>query len=388
MKDEMIAYDMNFSKFPTYIVDAREAYKSKNYEFKRIDGYLLKAYYRVPTDTDYPILMYFVLMSQNNGWCDTVKTTIYDVLKSCNMGTSGRDYLRLKESLKRWKSVTVDFKGTFYDRKNYKTLHFNMIDSWRITSESVLEVRLSKEWLLVLENSSFVNYLNFNNLLRLKSALSMRLYELLLNHIVRQKKWIICNDKLAPKLTLKSSSPSIMIPKMKNAVKEINEKTDMEISLKIQRLKRGEAKFFFERERQRKPNPKKPERIVNGTGLIDVIKYQRDRTERAESLLLEYSKKFNYNYVNKNIEYTNHRARGNYYGYLVLALENNYANAAIPRKKEKRPIRPPRTCKCGGEVRPWEMLSHGADQLVEYRNAKCVVCKQVYINTEEGWKVE
>jgi plasmid replication initiation protein len=383
--EKRLRNDMNLMKNPTWIVRERNAKNPDGFEWGKIDGYLMKTLYNPPSRKDQVIFVYLLLLSQESGYQNVVKTPIFEMLKNCQLSTDGKEYDRLKESLKRWQNLNVNFKGTFYDGEKYKTLNFSFINSWGINEDDLLEVEFSKQLILIIKNSTFVNYINFQNMLKLKSPLSLRLYEILINHLTRKQKWVIGNKKLSAKLTIQSGYPAHLIPKVRKSLKEINHNTDLHVALNVQR-ERGVAKFHFRR--QRKPNPKKPERTVNGTGLIDVVKYQRDRTEMVESLLLEYSKKFNYNYVKQNTEYTNRRARGNYYGYLVLALENNYAKAAIPRKEEKRQVPPPKKCKCGGDVKPWEMRNRGADQLVEWKTAMCIACKQVYVNTEEGWVEE
>ena len=76
--------------------------------------------------------MYLLLKSQKENWSEIVEVSRFEVLRACQMNTGKREYLRLEESLKRWKMLTLEFHDTFYDGKKYQTINFGIIDSWEI----------------------------------------------------------------------------------------------------------------------------------------------------------------------------------------------------------------------------------------------------------------
>ena len=75
----------------------------------------------------------------------------------------------------------------------------------------------------------------------------MRLYEILVKIFQEREEWKIEAKKLAQKIPMNEKYVSDIVPKVKTAIRRINEETDLKINLEINRPDRGQASFTFQK---------------------------------------------------------------------------------------------------------------------------------------------
>ena len=345
VREHFVKQDINFMEYPLWIQNNELANKAEDgYIWKDKEGYVYRAGYKPPVKTDFIFLLYILLKSQREGWAEKITLTRYEILSACNIKENKWWYERLKDSLKRWEFVRLEFNGTFYDGKSYKTLHFGVIDSWGVEEESQkLKVRLSLEWLLRIKESNFFKYINFNQIKVLRSPLAIRLYEILIKSFQNRNKWEINAMKLAQKLPMNEKYPADVIPKIKAAVNRINEYTTLKVKLTAKRPKRGEAIFVFEKlteaeVKKLSPTAGLPEEDNNFKSLIDLLpKEHRDNKTILEAIDRSY-KEHGFDYTARNIKYTNRNCQGNYRAYLNKALKENWGLAIQEDEEVKKRI--------------------------------------------------
>ena len=289
-------------------------------------------------------------------------------MKKCGFSiTDSRYYQRVEESLKRWKNVAIEFKGTFYDGKTYLAIGFGIIDDYEINKETKkVTVNFNEKWLLKIRESTFFKYLNFEYYKALKRPLSRRLYELLCKTFKGRDEWSVGLAKLGTKLTLSGREVSYregkeiktrkvvfasdVLVALKPAVNEINrlaetagigEKTgippedifgiEYEITGKKQeriitfrKIRAGKQPELTEVKEETPPamidEPPDP-RYDELAGMIP--ENQRER-ESVTELVLQYLKDCGSEYVKWNILYANNNAKDNYLSYLSLSLKHNW----------------------------------------------------------------
>jgi len=135
MKKETIKQDINFFDKPMWFQDMK--HNGLGFVWKDIEGYEYRTGYKLPDKVDVIILLYLLMKSQKQEYTSEIKVTRYEILKQCGFDTRGSQYYeRLKDSLKRWKNVAIEFKGTFYDGKTYLTMLFGIIDDAEVNEET------------------------------------------------------------------------------------------------------------------------------------------------------------------------------------------------------------------------------------------------------------
>jgi hypothetical protein len=344
VKEHLVKQDINFMEYPLWIQNNELANKAENgYIWKDIEGYIYRAGYKPPVKTDFIFLLYLLLKSQREGWTEKITLTKYEMLNACNIRENKWWYDRLEDSLKRWEFVRLEFNGTFYDGKSYKTLHFGVIDSWGVEEETQkLKVRLSLEWILRIKESNFFKYINFEQIKTLRSPLVIRLYEILIKSFQNRNKWEINAMKLAQKIPMNEKYPSDVIPKIKAAINRINKHTTLKVKLTDRRPKRGKAIFVFEKlieeeVKQLSPTAGLPE-DDNFKSLIALLPTEhRDKKTILEAIASSY-KKHGFDYTARNIKYTNRHSKGNYRAYLNKALKEDWGLAIKEDEENKQKI--------------------------------------------------
>ena len=175
------------------------------------------------------------MKSQQQGYKKTINFSRYEILKECGLPIIPSYTDRLKESLSKWLGVRIEFEGTFYDGKDYISIGFGIVDSYKIEKKSgKIEVNLNKDWLLKIKESYFFKMIDFNYYKTLKRPLSRRLFEILCKTFQGRDSWETELIKLAKKLTLsprkvetKSEQKEVYYPSdimvaLKPAINEIN----------------------------------------------------------------------------------------------------------------------------------------------------------------------
>ena len=250
-RESLVKQDINFLEYPLWFPfqDLAER-KGEGWVYETRDGFIYKSSYKIPTRIDVLFLMYFLYQSQRKGWKEEVNVSRYQILKDCGIAIGGNKYERLKDSLKRWTSITVIFEGTFYDGKKYISMGFHVIDSYKIRENGTIEVKFNSDWLLKIKESLFYKYLDFNTYKKLSHAEALRLYEILCKTFKNRKKWEIDAVKLAQKIPLTGNAlkyPSKAVEKIEPLVKRINKDTPLKVRMRKKRLGRGKIVLLFQR---------------------------------------------------------------------------------------------------------------------------------------------
>jgi len=338
---QRVKQDINFLEKPLWVVDdflfTRSTRKRGRHEVLtyiwETGDYLYESVLGAPTKFDGIILLYLLMQSQDKNWSETITSSLYQIMKNCGLNLGRRTYDRVKDSLLLWKNVTVHFKNSFRTKKvvnegsmmigNFNELHFNIIDYWGDLAgkKNTVEIRLSPLWLEAIRISQYYKLLNFSEYKKLTSPIAARLYEILIKSFEGRKIWKVGAHKLAEKITMKDRYASEIERKIKAAMNQINQKTELKILLKCKKPERGKCIFTF---RKVSMEPEKDFPIIPGTILDKISKvYQKDVDLISEiSTCLESHDK---EYVIRNIEYANKNAKDNYPKYLKDALKNSWA---------------------------------------------------------------
>jgi hypothetical protein len=182
--------DINFLDKPLYFLNLRSV--GKAFVWEDIEGYIYRSGYNLPDYLDMLILLFLVFKSQREGYKTEIVLTRYEILRECDLSLGERYYNRLEESLRRWKNVSIEFKGTFYDNKEYISMGFGILDDYRIDKETKkVHVNFNANWLLKVKESNFYKYINFEFYKLLKKPVSRRLYELMLPKCYDGNEWYI-----------------------------------------------------------------------------------------------------------------------------------------------------------------------------------------------------
>lgn len=354
-----IKQDINFLENPLWFQDEKLAEANEDgYLWQDKEGFLFRAGYRPPVKTDAIFLLYLLHLSQQAGWKEEIRLHRYQIIKACGLSVNAQWYARLEDSLRRWKMVGIEFHGTFYDKNEYSTMMFGIIDSWEIDKKTKeLRVFFASRYLTKVRESSYFRFIDFNQMKALRSPLATRLYEILVKNFQSRSVWAIDALKLAQKIPLNRDFASQVLVKIKPAVNRINKHTDLRVSLTIRRKSRGEIICVFEKSdpsqpathirevpvsRQEAPSqpslplqpvvssqtttakrwqkPKDPQYLA----LLKLLPWERQGQRSLQEAIWKAFQKFGAEYVTWNIRYANKRAIGNYPAYLQKALNENY----------------------------------------------------------------
>ena len=334
MTKQLVKQDINCLEYPLWFQDDRFAeHHEDGYTWKNAKGFVFSTSFKPPVKTDIVFLLYLLNQSQKEGWKDEIKLTRYQVIKECGLTRNIQWYDRLEESLKRWERVSIEFNGCFYDGKAYKTIHFGVVDSWSIEEGTkLLRIRFSPEYLLVVKNTKYFRYIDFDQIKALRSSLATRLYQLLIKTFLERPYWETDSVLLAEKIPMKERYPAQIVKKIKPAVKRIYNHTDLKVTVEERKKGRGEIVLVFRREAAKpKENlleKKSPPFVMpeneDFKKLVSMLPPER---QRQKSLLELVSKAFTENgfdFVAWNIRYANKRAIGNYPAYFLKSLQGNF----------------------------------------------------------------
>ena len=336
MDNRLVKQDIGFLEYPLWFQDERMAEQNaEGYVWQDREGYVYRAGYKPPAKADRLFLLYLTLKSQNEGWNEQIELTRFEILTACRISPNTHWYQRLEDSLERWKMVGIKFQGTFYDGKDYCSINFGIIDSWKIEKETKkLQIRFSPEWLLQQKNSNFYKLIDFNEVTVLRSPLTVRLYEILVKTFQGRSKWEIDAVKLALKIPMDKQYPAHIIPKITAAVNRINKQTSLQLSLEVRRPRRGKAIFVFH-----KLTPKVENEAPKAPRVLDVAEESQESLEALLALLRAKERgkktiigmvsralrKHDEEYVKRNILYANQFCTKNYRAYLGMALKKDWA---------------------------------------------------------------
>ena len=243
MKDK-VKQNINFLEYPLW--QPAERNQPEMTKFTDIEGYKYEASGGIPSKVDMQFLYSMLHLSQSENWNYELNFSEYYILNFCGMTPSKERKKRLKESLEKWKRVTIFFSGTFYDNKEYLCMEFGIIDSWKIrNNDNKLKVRLNKEWMQKIRDSKFFKYISFDQIKKLKSPLALRLYEILCKTFYNRTVWEIDIFKLAQKIPMSEKYMAHIVPKIQAATRRITNTTELNIKCETIKHGRGKGKFIF-----------------------------------------------------------------------------------------------------------------------------------------------
>ncbi len=315
-----VKQDINFLENPLWVQKDRNR---RCFELKD-GGFTITSPRKPPTRLDILFLYYLLWLSQQNDWKETIVVSHNEILKNTGVDTGGKHRKRLRESLNRWSSILLNFEGTFYDGVKYKSFTFHIIDSWKQREEdNLLRIRFSPEWLLQIQNSTFFERIDIASLSKLKSSLATRLYEVLSKSFHGRSVWKIDAKKLALKIPMEEKYPSSIERKIRPALRKIQERTDLNVELEIEKKERGKAIFVF-RKKTKSTLPEDVKPVSETPSLLSKVREKEKRTQRLKGILSRGLEKYEESYVLRQILYANEHAESNYPAFLEKAIKDDW----------------------------------------------------------------
>lgn len=334
MSKDLVKQNANFLEYPLWFQDDKLATRSEEgFTWKDIAGYAYHSGYRIPTKTDGIFLLYFLLQSQKKDYAEEITITRYQALKGCGLSISQVWYDRLEESLNRWLRVDISFQGKFYDGKEYLHKSFHIIDAWEIEKDTkLLKVQFSSSFLKMMKSRGFFKYVNFHEFKALRSPLATRLYEILSKNFISRDEWPCDAIKLAEKIPMNERFPADIIPKIRSGLNRINKHTSSNFQLDVRRNEPGKAILVFKKlpDDQKPAAPrevqlsfKMPEDDDFKT-LVSMVPVAMRAHKTILEMIHQAFQRFGFQYVARNIQYSNMNAKKNYRSYLNKALKLDY----------------------------------------------------------------
>ncbi len=339
--------DINFLEYPNWLVSERNT--PKTYTIEKDGGkYVISTTEdidRLPDRTDKIVLyylLYIIIPAQDN----KLTMTRYDILKNSLGRISKKDYKRLMDSLNRWGSITIKFEGIFYDDDGYTTRLFHIIDGYKLDAKGRLKIYFNEQYLDQLRKTNFFKFINFEEYKRLTKPMSARLYEILIKSFKDRIIWQIGILKLSEKLTLTKKYPSHILEKLIPAINEINIKTELEIKFeydkKTQICTFTKIKKVKQKEETRKLELPKDDKFKK---LITLLPQKHQGKKTILNVITSAYHKHGYNYVARNIKYTNQCSNGNYRAYLSKALKEDWGVSIQEDEEAEKQVIKERECK-------------------------------------------
>lgn len=243
--NDLVKQDINFLENPLWMQNIEQ--NEKGFSCKDKEGYLYKSAGKAPTRVDAIFLYYLLQRAQQNNWSPYLELSRYQIIKACGFTDSQKSYTRLMDSMERWWSVGVGFKGTFYNNKKYETLLFNIIDDVELEEGkgAKLKIKFSEKWLCKIRESSYYKLIDFEQMKSLKTPLASRLYEILSKTFKGRNVWKIDAHKLANKIPMNEKYLSHIIAQLKPAINRISRNTELTVTMDIRKTGTGKAVFTF-----------------------------------------------------------------------------------------------------------------------------------------------
>jgi hypothetical protein len=349
MERENVKQNINFLEYPLWFQDEIAAANAEQgMIWKDREGFIYRAGYKPPVKTDAIILLYLLMQSQKHNYNQELTLTRYQILNDCGLDVCAKSYNRLEDGLKRWKMVSIEFAGTFYDGESYSAINFGIIDSWSIHEQTKeLKVIFSPSFIKMMLGKGFFNYINFAEFKKLRSPLATRLYEILSKSFHGREIWEINAIKMAEKIPMKERYPAHIVPKIKTAINRINKCSDTKFLLETRNIDRGQTILCFKKtvaaktllpfhqpEKESFIKPDKPEITI----LINLLPEPRRSQRTILEPVIAFYEMRGIDYVARNIRYTNKNAKNNYRPYLLKALQHDYGLAMQEDEEAARQI--------------------------------------------------
>ena len=315
-----------------------------------LNGYVYRTNYRLPEKMDMMVLLYVLFKSQQLGYEKKLTFTRYEIIKECGFVIDSKIYKRLEDSFERWLNVSVKFEGTFYDGKEYISIGFHILESYKIEKSGRVEIVINSDWLTEIKESNFFKYIDFNYYKALKRPVSRRLFEILCKTFKGRQEWKIGLEKLGKKLTLSGKKvnkkdgsekeilyPSTVLSAVKPAINEINklgQDSNLVNSIEIKEsevfcidyelrsnnkiivFKKRKPEWVLERNKERKEEEK--------TELNSLLELSKSKAKGVKAEIESCYEEYGEEYVRWNILYANQEAKKNYAAFLKKALKENW----------------------------------------------------------------
>lgn len=350
--------DLNFLAYPLWFQVSRATQKAV---WTHPQGYVFEADYRAPDQVDALFLMYILMRAQQENYQPRQLLSRYEILKGCGCPVNPQYLDRLEDSLKRWSSVSLHFKESFFQDGEYLTRHFKILHSATLKEkERRLDIRLDAEFLETLQHSRHFKYVDFNFYRLLRRPVSRRLFELLTAMFKESNQWRISLIDLGHDLTLYYRKrrrkdgeieevlyPSDVLTAVKAALEEINKlSTDIEtlrelgtdpreiyaVTYEVQGKRKYKSITFhkaslshlFDALTEEKEVPRQVKDFAEPY-LEELLSFLKRTSRPLRDLVSKYYRAEGYDYVKWNIFYANRNGARNYVSYLKLCLQHNWA---------------------------------------------------------------
>jgi len=368
----LVKQDLNFLEYPLWFQDER---LPEGFVWKDRDGFIYRAGYKPPVRIDGLYLCYFLRESQRNNWAQHIVVSQRGAMRACGVSPGKANALRLHDDLERWINITLSFQGTFYSGVEYQKLQFNVMNDWYLQKpRHHLDLHLNDFFIEKIKHSNFSKLLDLNILRKLKRPLALRLYEILLKNFMYRDEWSIDAHKLARKIPIAEIYLSQILKKLKIALEQINRYTDMTVAMTVEHYSRGRAMLTFRNiyhdsktgilpdkgqsknsslsspDTSRLPVCVQPACRPSGAGrctgrselgasemvavidddskeieeLFELLPTEHRSKKTIRDIVERGYRKYGFDYVARNIRYTNQNHNKNYRAFLIKALKDDW----------------------------------------------------------------
>lgn len=331
-----IKQDINFLEYPLWMQDKQS---EKGIIWSDREGFTYKTGWKAPVKLDLIFLYYLLIESQQRGWTQEIELSQYECLKGCGIQPGKHWRTRLQDGLERWMHVVITFEGVFYNGNEHINgiQQFHILEHWEYLGKTKkLKIRFTSKWIEQIQRSTYFKVIDFEQIKALRSPLATRLYEILSKSFQNRRNWSCCAHKLAQKIPMKEQYPAHIVPKVKTAINQINEKTNLSIKVTIRRPERGKAIFDFEKQEVPEGNGKTaappslkvvdvPQELEESLeALLELLPKKERGKKTLRELLARKLRKHDFAFVRRNILYANKNAKSNYRTYLNKALKEDW----------------------------------------------------------------
>jgi hypothetical protein len=350
--------DICFLEYPTWLVSEKNTFKTFTIE-KENGKYTISTtdnVDRLPDRNDKIVLYYLLheLFSNMKLSSSKIITTRYKIAKNIidnKKNICKASYERIMLSLERWTGIFIKFEGVFYNGGGYTNRYFHIIDNVFLNKKTKeLSIKFNEEYIKQLRETNYFKLIDFDEYKRLRRPVSARLYEILIKTFKDRDTWQIGIIKLAEKLTLEKREgkenyyPSDVIIKLIPAVNEINKRTGLKIHLHYNKethvctftkVKQSDSPRSQDKTQQ-VSLPFEDDRFV---ALTELLPKEHEGKKTILDALNRTYQKHGFDYVARNIRYTNRYCKGNYRAYLTKALKEDWGVALEEDDKRKEKVR-------------------------------------------------
>jgi hypothetical protein len=242
---KILKEDINFLEYPNWVIDSKSKVTTLRLE-KAHGVYEILSPLGIPKHFDKTVIYFLLykLYQEQDMHKYVLNTSRYEIAKSIFGGNHfGKNiYDRIMQSLKKWKALSINFEGVFYEDDGYTIRCFSIIDEVVFRKETgKILIRFNEAYARQLKETKFYKLIDFEHYKRLQKPASARLYEILSKNFKERDVWTINIQILGEKLTFDKRKnaqkyyPSEILRYLIPSVKEINNKTVLKIEFSYQK---------------------------------------------------------------------------------------------------------------------------------------------------------